>query len=111
MPRAVVEDPQVTIQREQAYLFREEGNELQEVSWDAAACRGAEPDLFFPISSHDVMTRARALRYCESCAVRLDCLRVALTDPTLVGIWGGTDETERARMRRSQTDRSLAAVG
>ncbi len=108
MPRAIVEDPQVTIEREQSYLFRDDGHELQEVSWQGAACRNAEPDLFFPISAQDLITRTRALRYCEACPVRAECLRVALADATIVGIWGGTDEVERARMRAGS--RRLVAV-
>jgi WhiB family redox-sensing transcriptional regulator len=41
---------------------------------------------------------ARAV--CEACPVRRDCLAYALSAPELVGIWAGTDERERRRMRR-----------
>ena len=106
MPSPTVYDQETVIAGEQEYLFRGQGHRLQDVSWVTAACRTAEPELFFPISTHETASRARALRYCGSCTLRQECLQVALADPSLVGIWGGTDEVERAALRR----RHLVAV-
>jgi hypothetical protein len=37
---------------------------------------------------------------CRRCLVREECLEFALTDPTLVGIFGGTTERERRVWRQ-----------
>jgi WhiB family transcriptional regulator, redox-sensing transcriptional regulator len=64
------------------------------------ACRGTDPELFFPIS-----LRGRAVEQinyakvvCRRCAVSGSCLSYALrTMPD--GIWGGTTSEERIAMR------------
>ena len=61
-----------------------------------AACRGAS-ELFF---SDDEETMARALAICEGCSVRQECLRTALADRRLMGVWGGTTEPQREQIRR-----------
>ena len=68
----------------------------------AAACRSADPDLFFPISATDPATRqiARAKTICAACRVRRECLAFALRTEQVHGIWGGTTEHERAAARR-----------
>lgn len=67
-------------------------------SWMArAACRGERIDVFFPTLGHDSRP-ARAV--CDACPVLPACLRFALDDETLTGVWGGTDDRERARIRR-----------
>ncbi len=62
-----------------------------------AACRDAEPDLFFSTAEED---RAAALELCNACPVRLECLEHALETREAYGIWGGTDEQERKRLLR-----------
>lgn len=62
-----------------------------------AACRDADPDLFF---SSDEGDREEAMRLCASCPVRLECLEHALDSREAYGIWGGTDEQERKRLLR-----------
>lgn len=37
---------------------------------------------------------------CRSCLVRDDCLAFALEHPLTIGVWGGTSERERRKMRR-----------
>jgi WhiB family redox-sensing transcriptional regulator len=61
-----------------------------------AACRGADPDLFFPLGSN-----REAIAICAGCPVREDCLDEALEKGDL-GIRGGTTETERRLMRAGQ---------
>jgi WhiB family redox-sensing transcriptional regulator len=63
-----------------------------------ASCRGADTDLWFPTASK---TGEAARAICESCPVQSQCLMYALASPELVGIWAGTDERERGRMRRA----------
>jgi WhiB family redox-sensing transcriptional regulator len=58
-----------------------------------AACRGADPELFFPVSGLDQVQRAKAV--CGGCLVRRDCLLFALATGQQYGVWGGLTETER----------------
>ena len=55
-----------------------------------AACLDHEPELFFPPGPTAVDHIAQAQAICRSCPVARDCLGVALADPTLLGVWGGT---------------------
>jgi len=66
-------------------------------AWMArAACRDADPAIFFP----EVGTNATAAKaVCAGCGEREICLGYAL-DNCEPGIWGGTSERERTRMRR-----------
>jgi WhiB family transcriptional regulator, redox-sensing transcriptional regulator len=67
-------------------------------SWqDQAACRDADPELFF---STDDGSRREALTLCAPCPVRTECLEHALAHREAYGIWGGTDEQERKRLVR-----------
>lgn len=67
----------------------------------AAACRSADPDLFFPISASGPALRqtAEAKAICAICRVRRECLAFALRTGQPHGIWGGTTEQERAAAR------------
>jgi WhiB family transcriptional regulator, redox-sensing transcriptional regulator len=68
-----------------------------------AACKTAEPDLFFPISSPAATggsDAARALAICGSCPVRAECLEYAMATSQVHGIWGGTTEEQRLALRR-----------
>ncbi len=68
----------------------------------AAACRSADPDLFFPISDSGPAREqtAQAKAICATCRVRRECLAFALRTGQIYGIWGGTTEHERARVLR-----------
>lgn len=64
-----------------------------------AACRGKDTSLFFPDGSQNsVALEAKAI--CAECPARRTCLEEALSDPTTSGIWAGTTERERRRIRR-----------
>lgn len=71
-----------------------------------AACRGADPTLFFPDRVEDA---GRAKRICGGCQVRLTCREYALALPDLHGIWGGTNSQQRAYIRRDRRGVSNAA--
>lgn len=64
---------------------------------DRAACRGTDPDLFFPVSdagpSRDQIWQAKQV--CRACPVQWKCLTWALQNAVTAGIWGGTTERER----------------
>jgi WhiB family redox-sensing transcriptional regulator len=74
--------------------------------WEAAACRTADPDLFFPVSSvgpgRDEVARAKEV--CAGCRVRRQCLQFALATRQAHGVWGGTTEEERRLRVPSQAD-------
>jgi WhiB family transcriptional regulator, redox-sensing transcriptional regulator len=73
-----------------------------------AACRSADPDLFFPVSvsgrSLEQVTEAKAI--CSGCPVRQECLAFALGTGQLHGIWGGASEQERHLMGGSTCTRT-----
>lgn len=62
-----------------------------------AACRYAEPELFFPVPSSDKAGAQVALAkaVCKACPVRRECLQFALATRQSHGIWGGMSERER----------------
>jgi WhiB family redox-sensing transcriptional regulator len=68
----------------------------------AAACRDADPDVFFPVGTTgmaaDQIVRAKAV--CAVCPVQSSCLTFALTSNQEFGVWGGCDEDERRLLRR-----------
>lgn len=64
------------------------------------ACRGLDPEIFFP--EDDAGERA-AKDVCAGCVVRLACLEYALATREKHGVWGGATESERRSMiRRSR---------
>ena len=69
-----------------------------------AACRGADPDLFFPAKGK-VATGAKAL--CAVCPVVDQCLAYALTEHIKDGIYGGMNYKDR----RTVTDEQRAQLG
>jgi WhiB family redox-sensing transcriptional regulator len=70
-----------------------------------SACRGEDPELFFPIAAAGaVLAQIRlAKAVCARCPVQANCLSYALVTGQDDGIWGGTTREERwpARRRRS----------
>jgi WhiB family redox-sensing transcriptional regulator len=69
-------------------------------SWrQHAACRGLDPDIFYPPSDEEA---AEAKAVCAQCAVRQPCLEHALTSRERDGVWGGATERERRRMIRQR---------
>jgi WhiB family redox-sensing transcriptional regulator len=68
-----------------------------------AACRGEDPEVFFPHgggSGPGANRRARtlahaALTICAHCPVTAECLEYALQMDNRFGVWGGTTERER----------------
>ena len=69
--------------------------------WRDAACRDADPELFFP-DGDTRSARARvklAKLICRGCPVSATCLSWALASGQ-AGIWGGLTEDERHRLHR-----------
>ena len=70
----------------------------EEQPWSAlAACRGFDPAIFFPGQDGNADP---ALRVCESCSVREECLEYAIQTRQRYGVWGGTTERQRRRILR-----------
>jgi WhiB family transcriptional regulator, redox-sensing transcriptional regulator len=71
----------------------------------AAACRGADPALFFPLDSergpHRAAREAAAKAVCRRCPVRPPCAAHALAAGESSGIWGGLAESDRERQQRA----------
>jgi WhiB family transcriptional regulator, redox-sensing transcriptional regulator len=80
---------------------------------DYAACRHADPELFFPIGTAGagLVQADRAKRVCAGCPVRAVCLDWALTTGQDVGIWGGTVPDERRAMRAQRAPALSVRVG
>jgi WhiB family transcriptional regulator, redox-sensing transcriptional regulator len=73
------------------------------MSWyHHAACRGEDPELFFPIGSTGpaLLQIGEAKRVCARCPVQSDCLRWAILTGMDHGVWGGMSEGERRALRR-----------
>ena len=67
-----------------------------------ASCRAVDPDLFFPIGTTglalDQIEQAKAV--CRSCEAQAPCLEFALSTNQESGVWGGTSEEERRKLRK-----------
>lgn len=79
-----------------------------DLSWrDLGACQGMPTDLFFP-QRGDLTEYAKEI--CRGCVVRAQCLEYALENFEMFGIWGGTSERQRRRMRRARRLRAEIAA-
>jgi WhiB family redox-sensing transcriptional regulator len=67
----------------------------------AAACRGLDPQIFYP-ATDDELEAAPAKAVCELCPVREPCLDHALGHREKDGVWGGATERERRRIVRQR---------
>jgi WhiB family redox-sensing transcriptional regulator len=73
---------------------------MKNLAWrQRAACRGAEPDIFYPVSEDEAED---AKNICRQCAVIETCLEFALANRERDGVWGGATERERRRMLRQR---------
>ena len=77
--------------------------------WEThSACNGQPIEVFFPDPpGRHPDSRARyyqavdtARQICDRCPVRPECLTVAVNRNERYGIWGGTSEHERRRLRK-----------
>jgi WhiB family transcriptional regulator, redox-sensing transcriptional regulator len=75
----------------------------------SAACRSADPDLFFPgTGGAGRVEQAKAL--CNTCRVRRQCLQYAITEDEDYGVWGGMTEDERRRSSWLARSRRASAL-
>lgn len=85
-----------------------------EPPWQALGkCVGLDPDTFYPSNSNGEVTAAK--RVCKGldgnpeCPVRAECLQHAMDHDERFGVWGGTSERERRRLRKTWRKGSSAA--
>ncbi|WP_410648837.1 WhiB family transcriptional regulator [Amycolatopsis sp. cmx-4-54] len=67
-----------------------------------AACRGEDPELFFPVTETGPGARqvARAKAVCARCPVISTCLAYALENGLAHGVFGGLTGSERSHVIR-----------
>ena len=70
------------------------------------ACANLDTELFFsPNTDEFEETKPKPADYrqakaiCKTCEWQTPCLSWALSEPMVMGVWGGTSERERSRMR------------
>jgi WhiB family redox-sensing transcriptional regulator len=70
---------------------------------DRSSCRDTDPDLFFPIGTTGpaIEQIESAKRVCRNCDVQAACLEFALATNQEAGVWGGTSEEERRKLRKA----------
>lgn len=84
-----------------------------DVRWmDQAACAGLSTEIvnrwFFSDEAFRGQEWKAAIKMCDGCVVREQCLAFVLDHPdSMPGVWGGTTENQRRRMKR---DRKLSAA-
>jgi WhiB family redox-sensing transcriptional regulator len=76
-----------------------------------SACRDSDPDVFFPIGTTGPALEQieTAQRICTACLVSGECLEFALATNQEAGIWGGTTEEERRKLRKAWLSKQRAA--
>lgn len=76
-----------------------------------AHCRDTDPELFFPVgNTGDAVGQLELARtVCNECSVRRQCLEFAIATNQDCGVWGGTSEDERRRIRRERAAMRRAA--
>jgi WhiB family transcriptional regulator, redox-sensing transcriptional regulator len=76
-----------------------------------AACRDTDPDLFFPVGTTgpaiEQIEAAKAV--CRECEAQAECLEFALATNQDSGVWGGTSEEERRKLRKQWLARQRRA--
>lgn len=81
---------------------------MEERHWlDRARCRGSDPEQFFVRGAAQAKP---AVRMCQGCPVKEECLEYALTNDIDFGVWGGLTERQRRTLLRRQSQH-FAAVG
>lgn len=85
---------------------------IGEEDWkDAAACNGADAQVFFGRNDEEFKKGSlkrgphgspEAMAYCKRCVVRQECYDYAVRNKEVWGIWGGKDFSKSKRERSKQ---------
>lgn len=72
-----------------------------DLTWrEEANCKGVPQGVFFARHGGDRYDEARQI--CRACAVKQTCLEFALRNDCQYGMWGGLNEKERRRLKRTR---------
>ncbi|MFE2147421.1 WhiB family transcriptional regulator [Streptomyces sp. NPDC059456] len=77
-----------------------------------AACRGEDPDLFFPVGSSGpaLLQIEEAKAVCRRCTVLERCLEWSLEGGMNMGVCGGLSEEERRAVKRRRAREARARL-
>lgn len=72
-------------------------------SWmEFALCQEVGGDLWHPDEGEgQTYATNRAIKICNACPVKEQCLDYAMENNEILGVWGGTTPSERKRMRKA----------
>lgn len=73
---------------------------VQEEWMTSGACYGSDVEVFFPGRGPGADREAK--RICAGCEVRQECLTYALDNHERHGVWAGTNERDRRKIRRQR---------
>lgn len=68
-------------------------------------CMQTDPDLFFPETGGRNGDVQMAMRLCNRCPVREECLQFAIVNNEMFDIWGGLSVTERNKIANRRKGR------
>lgn len=74
---------------------------------EQALCQEVDPEIFYPDKGG---TTRYAKSVCAHCEVTLQCLRQAVENNELWGVWGGKSERERRHLTVADVDAMTAPV-
>ncbi len=72
---------------------------MPEAWMDYARCAETDPEAYFPEKGEPT---SPAKSVCRRCEVRTECLEYALKHNIRFGVWGGTSEKERRKLKRQE---------
>ena len=115
MPDIVPIDPSARSQEQKREMLDRQRSHLDPVAptapqdddpnpktWkDKANCYGSDTGVFYPSNDASVDVPKRV---CGDCPVKVECLEFALSNNEVFGVWGGTSERERRRIKRSRRE-------
>lgn len=82
--------------------------DVKDEQWRSfAACRNADPRIFFPQSE---LFSNQAKLICSTCPVRQQCLAWAMGTAQRDGVWGGRTAKERRRMAKESRRIDIAGA-
>ena len=85
--------------------------DVQDLNMELAACKETDTDVFFPEPGKGYMQAIELAKgICSSCAIKTDCLAVALEN-NYEGVWGGMTSLDRESYKRRMRRERLARRG
>ena len=94
-----------------ALALSAETYDVDNANWRSWRPAGHQPDLFFPVGTTGpaIEQIAEAKAVCRTCEAQSACLEFALATNQDSGVWGGTSEEERRKLRRAWVSRQRRA--